>query len=1059
MRRVGGNSVTDSIQAHAAAGSRFSRFSRVAIGLGAGLLVVVAGAQEQWDFNFLATPHGVPLTEVRSITEDSRGCIWVATWGNGVARIDRTDWLTLGEERGLAGNWVRDVAAGADDTIWIATADGLSLYRGGQLTTYTVETHPVLPGNDLDRVVTTTGGDVLLANRNGRVVRIRGASNRAEEVMGEPARWATIVPGGDTSKARPADLYEDAEGRLWFSGRDGDLAVHDGETLSPVKGPGFGLLFAGRATGGGAAELRAARLGGPSVFQWRDGAWEPTGSAGEGMTAFVPGNDGWYYAGTAAGLYRQRGGDLEPVYLGDMIGTPHITTLYEASDGALWIGTREGLIRGSLREFRRFPSTRQGHPLVALVADPRPGGDLVAIDGDRGLARFSAGGWERFARLDAPGPLGYFHTRAGEPYLWCLDDTEAYQYRLEDGALLDRFPVPPVGTDKKLHRTAAGETWILARDGVYAWTGQEWVPRPEVPDYRRRRVYNLAEPEPGVFYVGLEDGVERWAGGEVAHYGKAEGVAEEDAARAICVARDGTLWIGTYGDGVYAYDGKTFTNYNERDGLAHHSVSNIHESRDGAIWVTYRRTGAGSYKDGRWLNFGNEAGLVNASIIGLFEDGGGNLWLNSREQGLFRYRPDTDPPDTFLEGATHNVPFNGIGVFSFRAVDAWQTTPAHALLYSWRLRAADSGSVIHSWSPYTPQTTYIVRTLDPGAYTMEVRAADTARNVDPAPAAVAFTVARPIWTQPGVYIPATILALLCLVALVLRVRAHYALRHSEAALSQSNRQLMSEVRERIQAEQRLNEHFEHLEELVEGRTAALEAAQRALVDQERLAVLGKVTASVSHELRNPLGTLRSTLFSIARRIQGLDLGLEPALERGERSIQRCDRIIDEFLDFTRTVSMDRERVDLDAWLRNVLDDISIPESVQCRFSLESGLELDVDPERLRRAVINVVNNAVQALVDHSGEFKRLRVKSRQRGEHFEIVVKDNGPGIPPEEIGRIFEPLYSTKSFGVGLGVPIVKEIMEKHGGGVEYHSVVGQGTTVVLWVPIAPTPPENPAE
>jgi signal transduction histidine kinase len=146
--------------------------------------------------------------------------------------------------------------------------------------------------------------------------------------------------------------------------------------------------------------------------------------------------------------------------------------------------------------------------------------------------------------------------------------------------------------------------------------------------------------------------------------------------------------------------------------------------------------------------------------------------------------------------------------------------------------------------------------------------------------------------------------------------------------------------------------------------------------------------------------------------------------------------------------MELERVPMDTWLAGVLQEMVIPLEIHCDFTFESGLDLEIDPERLRRAVINVVNNAVQAMEDYNADYKRLRVKSRKRDGRFEIVVKDNGPGMSEESLSRIFEPLYSTKGFGVGLGVPIVKSIMVKHHGGVEYHSVLGKGTTVVLWIP-----------
>jgi signal transduction histidine kinase len=458
--------------------------------------------------------------------------------------------------------------------------------------------------------------------------------------------------------------------------------------------------------------------------------------------------------------------------------------------------------------------------------------------------------------------------------------------------------------------------------------------------------------------------------------------------------------------------------------------------------------GIASYREERWLNFGYENGLTNSPIQQLVEDGAGSLWLVTGREGFYQYRSDTEPPDTRITAATKSVPHRGIGVFSFQASDAWQRTPAHALLYSWRVLDENGAGEIVPWNNFGSETAYIADTLPPGTYMFEVRASDDARNVDPTPAAVTFTVLGPLWREPRVMVPAMLLVALLAIALVLRMRGHRALRQSKAALVQSNQQLMSEIKERLLAEQRLNDHFEQLEELIRGRTSELETAQRALVEQERLATLGKVTASVSHELRNPLGTLRSTLFMIGRKVQGTDLGLEDALARGERSIQRCDRIIEEFLDFTRSVAMEHEVVAMDEWLSELMDEIVVPEDIHREYAFESDVKLDVDPERLRRAVVNVVNNAVQAMNEHGGENKRLRVASRIRGDRFEIVVSDNGPGMSEENIPRIFEPLYSTKGFGVGLGVPIVRDIMVKHNGGVDYESALGMGTTVVLWIP-----------
>jgi signal transduction histidine kinase len=117
--------------------------------------------------------------------------------------------------------------------------------------------------------------------------------------------------------------------------------------------------------------------------------------------------------------------------------------------------------------------------------------------------------------------------------------------------------------------------------------------------------------------------------------------------------------------------------------------------------------------------------------------------------------------------------------------------------------------------------------------------------------------------------------------------------------------------------------------------------------------------------------------------------------------------------------------------------------------LNTGIVLPIDREYLRRAVNNVVTNAVQALQDENSRGNQLKVKSAVNGERLELSFIDTGPGIPEEILGKIFAPLFSTKRFGIGLGMPIIKNIMEEHHGGIEIKSRVEQGTAVILWLPI----------
>lgn len=262
-------------------------------------------------------------------------------------------------------------------------------------------------------------------------------------------------------------------------------------------------------------------------------------------------------------------------------------------------------------------------------------------------------------------------------------------------------------------------------------------------------------------------------------------------------------------------------------------------------------------------------------------------------------------------------------------------------------------------------------------------------------------------------------------------------------------EMLSGIEERDEA---LVEAKQNLESIVRQRTRALRDAQNELVRSERMATLGQLTATVSHELRNPLATIRTSAFTLSNRIKHLDPSLQKNIERIERNIVRCDNIITELLDFTRIRAMQHERTNLNEWLRGLVDAGEWPASIVFRFEVEPQIEVEVDRNLLRRVIMNVLDNACQAIEDKQTNDRTVIIQSHVDSERTEIIVVDTGEGIDPEVLPYVFEPLYSTRSFGVGLGLAVVKQIMEQHGGGVEIHSEPGVGTQVSLWLPASLT-------
>ena len=230
--------------------------------------------------------------------------------------------------------------------------------------------------------------------------------------------------------------------------------------------------------------------------------------------------------------------------------------------------------------------------------------------------------------------------------------------------------------------------------------------------------------------------------------------------------------------------------------------------------------------------------------------------------------------------------------------------------------------------------------------------------------------------------------------------------------------------------------------------------KKELIQKERLAVLGKIIATVSHELRNPLGTIRTSLYTISQKLTGKNQVLvEKQLARAERNVMRCDTIIEELLDFTRASDLQLENTALDDLCSEVLNEYEFPENIKITRKFLSNAIIKIDKEKIRRALINILNNACMAMFQsENNEIQnplKLKILTGHSDTKVWIEILDTGPGIPDTEINKIFEPLYSTRAYGIGLGLPIVKQIMEKHSGGISIESQSGGETSVKLWFPI----------
>jgi signal transduction histidine kinase len=223
--------------------------------------------------------------------------------------------------------------------------------------------------------------------------------------------------------------------------------------------------------------------------------------------------------------------------------------------------------------------------------------------------------------------------------------------------------------------------------------------------------------------------------------------------------------------------------------------------------------------------------------------------------------------------------------------------------------------------------------------------------------------------------------------------------------------------------------------------------QKQLLRNERLAAVGQLTATVAHELRNPMGTIRNTMYLLEQCLDRKDVNISSLTERIDRNIQRCDSIVMDLLDFTRDRKINMKHVPVCSMLNRMLALYECPAGLRLVCTLDSNDVALLDEAYFESAFINVLDNAVQAAAEQHPGGGRVEIGIANRDDRIGVVISDNGPGIPAEDAEQVFEPLYSTKVYGVGLGLPTVKKIMDKLGGDLSLSPIPEGGTQAILWL------------
>jgi signal transduction histidine kinase len=276
-----------------------------------------------------------------------------------------------------------------------------------------------------------------------------------------------------------------------------------------------------------------------------------------------------------------------------------------------------------------------------------------------------------------------------------------------------------------------------------------------------------------------------------------------------------------------------------------------------------------------------------------------------------------------------------------------------------------------------------------------------------------------------------------------------------AALASSGLLLAAALGERRHAQEKVSNLNRELSQSL----AELAAAQQALVHRERLAALGEMSVSVAHEVRNPLAVIANAVAALTRLARPEDNSTAwELLGFMSEEVARLDQLVHGLLDFARPQEPRLLTQPLGSVVEGALQAAlrSVPGSSRVRVTRAVEPELPdspLDAQLLHLALSNLFTNALQAMPQGGSLHVKLHREVREGQLLARLAITDSGPGIPPEVLARVFEPFYTTRAAGTGLGLAIVRRIVDAHQGEVRVLSAVGQGTTVVVSLPLSKAP------
>ena len=975
---------------------------------------------------------------------------------------------------GLPSNWINDIAQTRDGFVWLATDNGLVRYDGSSFSTFDRSTTPQLPANETRVLYESKDGSLWIGTTAGLVRYRPGRPSTFEEVSDfhrttvfalqedrSGVLWVgtlretyvrarelafAIVPDAPTNVRA---ICEDREGTLWFGANDGlfrrrvdayERLVHE---FLPERTAVADPLHMSRVN-----VIRMDERGGlwiganRALLHWRDGAFQREGRelGRQQVYDLLPSPDGTLYAAARFGLFRSRAGGLfEEVSAnqsafclmrdraanlwvghGDNRGLHQFTAspaavVWNASkvhcvhrdrDGGLWVGSDSGLNHlhgGKVDSF----GVEEGLPNSTVQTIAAGAGDVLWVGTEKGVAK-----WSVARGVAEPGPAALSNMNitalledsAGA--LWVALPTVG-GFVLKRDALIELSKLN-TGRIHWFHEDSPGNVWIGHEMGLFQY--RDGVIRqiidPALEQLSGPRFLCHCVGRDGALWLGTSNGIARFRSGRLEAYPPECGLRADNIER-LAADDDGNLWFG-------GRDGLFHAPIEEFDALARGDLSRI---------AGYRVEGFNRFPPIPAFSQGCLVGDRRLWVVG--ERGLTELPVSSAKTPL-------EAPDVHVE----QVLVDGMEI-GFQQGFEYSSGPRRLML-KFVVAAVESPQQVQvryrvdghdaDWTAAGRDRVAHYTDLRPGDYTFRV-AARRGNEAWEEAAPVRFSV-LPRWWETRPFQLYSFAGFVGLVALGVRLWTR--------KMRMANAILRHEIRERERAESEVRQRQEELARV------------------SRAVSMGELTTSIAHEVKQPLFAIVSNAQTASRLLDADPPDLQEVREAlGDIASDgdRASKIIDHVRSLVRKAPLPASQLDLNDAARSALR-LAQPEFRGRGLAVDVQLapnlpNVEGNAIELEQVILNFLMNAAQAMSDEAFRGSQLTLRTVRVDDTVELSVEDRGIGAAEEVMDRLFEPFYTTKPDGIGMGLAINRTIIHGHGGRIWATRNTDCGMTFYFSLPV----------